>query len=107
MLKHWLPVEAVKSATMPSLGLKPVVKSYMSCLDISFGPFHGSWVSVVMGLKMPSSILKSTMGIDGSKEITSSWGWQVMEDEKEANECTKKRALNFKVCKLIKIIWSG
>jgi hypothetical protein len=31
-----------------------------------------SWVLEVMGLKMTSSALKSTIGINGSKEITNS-----------------------------------
>jgi hypothetical protein len=93
---------------MPSLGLKPVIKSCMSYFDFSFGPLQGlqspslrSWVSKVMGLKMTSSALKSTMGIDGSQEITSSWGWRAIEDEEEANERTRRKALNFKVCKII------
>jgi hypothetical protein len=60
-----------------------------------------------MGLKMTSSTLKSTMGIDGLEEITSSWGWWAMEDEEEANERTRRRALNFKVCKIIKTILEG
>jgi hypothetical protein len=54
-----------------------------------------------MGLKMTSSALKSTIGIDGSEEITSSWGWRAMEDGDETNECTRRRALNFKVGKII------
>jgi hypothetical protein len=100
-------MKAVKTATMPSLGLKPIIKSCIHCSNFSFGPFYGlpspslhSWVPVVMGLKITSSILKSTMGIDGSKEITSSWGWWAMEDEGGANAHTRRRALNFKVCKI-------
>jgi hypothetical protein len=57
-----------------------------------------------MGLKITSSALKSTIRIDGSEEITSSWGWQAMEDEEEAKDRIRRRALNFKVCK---IIWTA
>jgi hypothetical protein len=103
-------VEAVKSATMPSLRLKLIIKSCMNCSDFSFGTLHGlssqslhSWVLVMMRLKITSSTLKSTMGNEGLEEITSSWGWRTMEDEEEANERTKRGALNFKV---YNIIWT-
>jgi hypothetical protein len=30
-----------------------------------------------------------------------------MEDDEEANECIRRRALNFKVCKIIKTMLGG
>ena len=62
-----VPVEAVRSATIPSGGDNPCTKSFMRTSDFSFGPRHDepsllriSWVSDVTRLKRTSSQAKST-----------------------------------------------